>query len=59
MNDDELEDESEDEFYTNILDEEEVPDDKVIEELDHETNEMLFDNDLANDNLDNDDDIIE
>ena len=33
--------------------------DDLFEGLDDEGDEMLFDNDLANDNLDNDDDIIE
>ncbi len=33
--------------------------DELFEELDDEGEEMLFGNDLANDNLDNDDDIIE
>ena len=33
--------------------------DELFEELDDEGEEFLFDNDLANDNLDNDDDIIE
>ena len=33
--------------------------DDLFEELDDEGEEMLFGNDLANDNLDNDDDIIE
>ena len=32
---------------------------KLYEGLDDEGDELLFDNDLANDNLDNDDDIIE
>ena len=42
-------------------DDEEVDDgkDDLFEELDDEGEEMLFDNDLANDNLDNDNDIIE
>ena len=33
--------------------------DELFEELDDEGDELLFDNDLANDNLDNDEDIIE
>ncbi len=33
--------------------------DELFEEIDDEGDELLFDNDLANDNLDNDDDIIE
>ena len=55
--------EAEDEFYTNILDEENLPDDKIFENLDVNidipSDEILFDNDLANDNLDNDSDVIE
>ena len=47
---------------------EELEDDKLLDEedsdelfkgLDDEDDELLFDNDLANDNVDNDDDIIE
>ena len=43
-----------------LLDEEEIDDsDDLFEELDDEDDEAIFDTDLANDNLDNDDDIIE
>ncbi len=34
-------------------------DDELFEDLDDEGEELLYDNDLANDNLDNDDDVIE
>ena len=37
----------------------ELTEDELFEELDDEGDELLFDNDLANDNLDNDEDIIE
>ena len=33
--------------------------DELFENIDDMEDEVLFDNDLANDNLDNDDDIIE
>ena len=43
-----------------LLDEEDVEDsDKLFDDLGDEDDEAIFDNDLANDNLDNDDDIIE
>ena len=43
-----------------LLDEEEVEDsDELFDDLGDEDDEAIFDNDLANDNLDNDDDIIE
>ena len=43
-----------------LLDEEEIDDsDDLFEDLDDEDDEAIFDTDLANDNLDNDDDIIE
>ena len=43
-----------------LLDEEEIDDsDELFEGLDDEGDEAIFDNDLANDNIDNDDDIIE
>ena len=41
----------------NVEDEEDSDD--LFEELDDEDDEAIFDNDLANDNIDNDDDIIE
>ena len=53
VSDEELDEENEDEFYTSILDEEDLPDDKIFEDLDAQGAELLFDNDLANDNLDN------
>ena len=43
-----------------LLDEEDVEDsDELFDDLGDEDDEAIFDNDLANDNLDNDDDIIE
>ena len=44
-----------------LIDESDDLDDneELFEELDDEGDELLYDNDLANDNLDNDDDIIE
>ena len=45
-----------------MLDEDDVIDDgkdELFEEIDDEGEEMIFGSDLANDNLDNDDDIIE
>ncbi len=43
-----------------LLEQEELEDsDEFFEELDDVDDEAIFDNDLANDNLDNDDDIIE
>ena len=42
-----------------LEDEEEEESDELFEDLDDEGEEDIFDNDLANDNLDNDDDIIE
>ena len=43
-----------------LLDEEEIEDsDELFDDLGDEDDEAIFDNDLANDNLDNDDDIIE
>ena len=33
--------------------------DELFESIDDEDDELLFDNDLANDNIDNDEDIIE
>ena len=43
-----------------LLDEEDIEDsDELFDDLGDEDDEAIFDNDLANDNLDNDDDIIE
>ena len=43
-----------------LLDEEsDDSDNELFEDLDSEGEEDIFDTDLANDNLDNDDDIIE
>ena len=37
----------------------EILKEQIFEDLEAESHELLFDGDLANDNLDNDDDIIE
>ena len=53
---------SEEENNDIMLDEDDVIDDgkdELFEEIDDEGEEMIFGSDLANDNLDNDDDIIE
>ncbi len=63
IEDEDLKDGYSEELEDDMLLEEETEDlsddDELFESLDDEDDELLYDNDLANDNLDNDEDIIE